>query len=34
VAAELGFADPYFFSRTFKRHIGASPLKYRAKAVE
>ena len=33
-AAELGFADPDFFSRTFKRHIGASPLKCRARSVE
>lgn len=24
VAAELGFTDPYFFSRLFKRYIGAS----------
>ena len=29
VAAELGFSDPYFFSRMFKRHIGASPSHYR-----
>lgn len=25
VAAELGYADPYFFSRMFKRHIGEPP---------
>lgn len=25
VAAELGFADPYYFSRAFKRQIGVSP---------
>lgn len=29
VAAELGYADPYFFSRTFKRYLGASPSNYR-----
>jgi AraC-like DNA-binding protein len=25
VAAELGYADPYYFSRMFKRYIGTSP---------
>ncbi len=25
VAAELGYTDPYFFSRLFKRYLGASP---------
>lgn len=29
VAAELGYSDPYFFSRTFKNYIGASPSHYR-----
>lgn len=29
VAAELGYTDPYFFSRMFKRHLGASPSVYR-----
>ncbi len=28
VAAELGYADPYFFSRMFKRYLGASPSSY------
>lgn len=31
VAAELGYSDPYYFSRQFKRHIGASPSYYRVK---
>ncbi|WP_106746505.1 helix-turn-helix domain-containing protein [Yoonia maritima] len=29
VAAELGYSDPYFFSRMFKQYIGASPSRYR-----
>ncbi len=29
VAAEVGFADPYFFSRMFKRYLGASPSCYK-----
>ena len=28
-AAELGYSDPYFFSRMFKQYIGASPSSYR-----
>ncbi|WP_171060642.1 AraC family transcriptional regulator [Poseidonocella sp. HB161398] len=28
-ALELGFADPYFFSRMFKQYIGDSPSRYR-----
>ncbi len=31
VAAELGYSDPYFFSRMFKRFIGSSPSSYRLK---
>lgn len=34
VAAELGYSDPYFFSRMFKRHIGASPSNFRLKKSE
>ncbi|GGB46664.1 AraC family transcriptional regulator [Roseibium aquae] len=30
-AAELGYRDPYFFSRMFKHYIGASPSSYRLK---
>jgi AraC-like DNA-binding protein len=29
VAAELGYSDPYFFSRMFKRYIGSNPASYR-----
>jgi AraC-like DNA-binding protein len=29
VALECGFADPYYFSRAFRRRFGVSPLKYR-----
>jgi AraC-like DNA-binding protein len=28
VARHLGFADPYYFSRAFKRHFGRSPSSY------
>ncbi len=34
VAAELGYTDPYFFSRLFKQYIGTSPSKYRHKPHE
>ncbi|MFD1696157.1 helix-turn-helix domain-containing protein [Roseibium aestuarii] len=30
-AAELGYSDPYFFSRMFRQYIGASPSSYRLK---
>lgn len=29
VAAALGYEDPYYFSRVFRRHTGASPRDYR-----
>ncbi len=29
IAEELGFADPYYFSRFFKRHSGMSPRDFR-----
>ena len=32
VALEVGYADPYYFSRIFKKKIGFSPLKYRKEA--
>lgn len=30
IAAELGIADPYYFSRLFKKRIGTSPSAYRS----
>jgi AraC family transcriptional activator of pobA len=32
VAHAVGFADPLYFSRAFKRHAGTSPLAYRDRA--
>ena len=29
IAASLGYADPYYFSRLFKKTIGMSPKQYR-----
>jgi hypothetical protein len=29
VAAELGYEDPYYFSRIFQKTLGCSPLAYR-----
>lgn len=29
IAVELGYADPYLFSRLFKKYMGTSPLQYR-----
>jgi AraC family transcriptional activator of pobA len=31
VAHAVGFADPLYFSRAFKRHAGAAPMAYRAR---
>jgi AraC-like DNA-binding protein len=30
VAIDLGFDDPYYFSRRFSKIIGMSPTKYRS----
>ncbi|WP_184542976.1 AraC family transcriptional regulator [Mucilaginibacter sp. FT3.2] len=32
VAAHLGYEDPYYFSRIFKKYIGSSPEQYRVTA--
>jgi AraC-like DNA-binding protein len=29
IAEEVGFTDPYYFSRCFRRVMGSSPVKYR-----
>ena len=29
VAADVGYSDPYYFSRLFKKKMGMTPLKYR-----
>lgn len=29
IASNVGFKDPYYFSNTFKKTVGVSPLKYR-----
>ena len=32
VAAAVGYDDPLYFSRLFRRHTGFSPTKYRERA--
>ena len=34
VAYEIGYADPSYFSKWFKKHEGMSPLSFRAKSLE
>jgi AraC family transcriptional activator of pobA len=34
VAYELGFQDPAYFSRVFKRHTGLTPIQFRQQAVD
>jgi len=34
IAYELGFQDPAYFSRLFKRHMGLTPKEYRRTHVE
>jgi AraC family transcriptional regulator of arabinose operon len=31
VAAEVGYADPFYFSNRFRRYSGKSPSQFRAK---
>jgi AraC-like DNA-binding protein len=31
IAAELGFKDPAYFSRFFRRHCGVSPNEFRGR---
>ncbi len=33
-ATEVGYGDPYFFSRMFKRYIGASPSSFRLRGTD
>ncbi|MBO5747249.1 MAG: helix-turn-helix transcriptional regulator [Clostridia bacterium] len=33
VAEKCGFDNPYYFSNTFKKHIGISPLQYRKQSI-
>jgi transcriptional regulator GlxA family with amidase domain len=33
IAATVGFDDPYYFSRVFRRHFGRSPAQYRDAAI-
>jgi AraC-like DNA-binding protein len=29
ICKEVGFEDPYYFSRMFKKQIGISPMQYK-----
>ena len=31
ICVQLGFSDPYYFSRTFRKYMGVSPTKYKAR---
>ena len=33
VCAKCGFADPFYFSTCFKKHVGISPLQYRKREL-
>lgn len=33
VASTVGFSDPYYFSRTFKQHLGVAPRTWRSRQV-
>lgn len=34
IAHSVGFSDPYYFSRTFRKHFGCSPMNYRKRHDE
>jgi AraC-like DNA-binding protein len=34
IAADLGYEDPYYFSRLFKKYMKISPLQYRSSTLE
>ncbi|MEN2416275.1 AraC family transcriptional regulator [Flavobacterium mesophilum] len=34
IASELGYEDPYYFSRLFKKYINTSPLQYRSSSAK
>ncbi len=33
IAQAVGIADPFYFSRVFKKRVGISPTKYREKFI-
>ncbi len=33
IAQEIGFEDPYYFARCFRRHVGVTPTQYRRQAA-
>lgn len=34
IASDLGFDDPYYFSRLFKKHVGVSPAEFRKQKTQ
>ena len=34
IAAQLGYKDPFYFHRVFKRHTGMTPVEYRTRATQ
>ena len=33
IAAQIGYQNPMYFSSTFKKHTGMTPLEYRDKSL-